>query len=308
MRWANPHSVRERFGHSIATRPAFWRHDSRGRGVEQFAPVRRTDLLTRAPERPHMSNDATSTMPSRMHADQPDEPAHDDEPHASGGTEGKLNWLRASVLGADDGIVSVAGIVLGVAGATSARGRIFTAGLAGLVAGTVSMALGEFVSVSSQRDSETALVVQEKHELQTMPVDELAELSALYEAKGLSEDTAQKVAEELTAHDALAAHLDVELNIDQSDLASPFQAAAASAFSFTLGALLPLVRDSSPSSPIADSVTFLAVLVALGTTGAISARIGGSSPRKAVIRVVLGGTLGLAFTYGVGRLFGSVIR
>src|SRR5579863_6761839 len=140
-------------------------------------------------------------------------PTHPREPHA-GGIAGRLNWLRAAVLGANDGIVSVAGIVIGVAGATTSRGPIFTAGLAGLVAGAVSMALGEYVSVSSQRDSEHAQISQEKRELATTPEAELTELTALYEAKGLSAATARTVAAELTAHGALAAHLDAELHLD----------------------------------------------------------------------------------------------
>src|ERR1017187_4252648 len=130
---------------------------------------------------------------------------HKDEPHETGGTAAKLSWLRAAVLGADDGIVSVAGIVIGVAGATSATGPIFTAGLAGLVAGAVSMALGEYVSVSSQRDSELAQLTQEKRELADTPEAELAELIALYEARGLSASTARTVATELTAQNALSA-------------------------------------------------------------------------------------------------------
>jgi vacuolar iron transporter family protein len=232
---------------------------------------------------------------------------HPAEPHASG-LAGRLNWLRAAVLGADDGIVSVAGIVVGVAGATAARGPIFTAGLAGLVAGAVSMALGEYVSVSSQRDSELAQVSQEKRELAEGPEAELAELTALYEAKGLSAATASTVARELTARNALAAHLDAELRIDPGDLASPVQAAAASALSFTSGALLPLVAILLPPAALRVPVTIVAVLVALGMAGAVGARIGGSNIRRAVLRVVIGGGLGLAFTYGVGHVFGAVIR
>ncbi len=186
---------------------------------------------------------------------------HPGEPHAGGGA-GRLNWLRAAVLGANDGIVSVAGIVVGVAGATAARTPIFTAGLAGLVAGAVSMALGEYVSVSSQRDSELAELGQEKRELAQTPEAELAELTALYEARGLSAATARTVAVELTAHGALAAHLDAELHIDPDDLASPVQAAAASALSFTSGALLPLVAILLPPAALRVPVTFVAVLIA----------------------------------------------
>jgi VIT1/CCC1 family predicted Fe2+/Mn2+ transporter len=232
--------------------------------------------------------------------------ADPDEPHTSA-SAGKLNWLRAGVLGANDGIVSVAGIVVGVAGATASRGPVFTAGLAGLVAGAVSMSLGEYVSVSSQRDSETALLSQERQELAETPGREFNELVGLYQAKGLSEPTARQVATELTAHDALAAHLDAELHIDPDDLANPVQAAAASAASFTSGALLPLVAILLPPAAWRVPVTIVVVLIALAIAGAVSARIGGSNARRAVIRVVIGGAIGLGFTYGVGHLFGTAI-
>lgn len=232
--------------------------------------------------------------------------AHDDEPHGSG-LAGRLNWLRAGVLGANDGIVSVAGIVVGVAGATSARGPIFTAGLAGLVAGAVSMSLGEYVSVSSQRDSETAQLAQEKRELEQMPDEEFAELVSIYQGKGLSAQTAQLVAAELTAHDALAAHVDAELNLDPDDLVSPLQASGASAISFTLGAVLPLLAILLPPQPWRIAVTVVAVLLALAVTGAVSARLGGANVTRAVIRVVVGGAAGLALTYAVGSLFGTAI-
>jgi VIT1/CCC1 family predicted Fe2+/Mn2+ transporter len=231
---------------------------------------------------------------------------HPREPH-TGGIAERLNRLRAAVLGANDGIVSVAGIVIGVAGATSARGPVFTAGLAGLVGGAVSMALGEYVSVSSQRDSQRAQMAQEKRELATSPEAELTELTALYEAKGLSAATARTVATELTSHGALAAHLDAELHIDPADIPSPVQAAAASAVSFTIGALLPLLAILLPPAAARVPVTFAAVLIALAVTGAVSARLGGSSIRRAVLRLVIGGALGLAFTYAVGHLFGTAI-
>ena len=227
------------------------------------------------------------------------------EPHAGGA--GRLNWLRAGVLGANDGIVSVAGIVVGVAGATSARGPIFTAGIAGLAAGAVSMALGEYVSVSSQRDSEKAVVAQEHRELATYPDRELDELAAIYRAKGLSPETARTVARELTEHDPLGAHLEAEFGIDQADLANPAQAALASAVAFTLGALLPLLAILLPPQPLRVPVTILAVLLALALAGAASARIGGSRARPAVLRVVIGGAAGLALTYSIGHLFGSAL-
>ena len=234
------------------------------------------------------------------------EQTHPAEPHSEGASA-RLNWLRAAVLGANDGIVSVAGIVLGVAGATSQRGAIFTAGLAGLVAGAVSMALGEYISVSSQRDSERALLKKERHELRHIPDTELAELTAIFEAKGLKPQTAAQVAEELTAHDAFAAHVDAELNIDPEALANPWQAAAASAASFIVGAQLPLLAVLLPPVSWRVPVTFVAVLFALGVAGALSARIGGSRVWRAVLRVVIGGAAGLAFTYGVGHLFGTAL-
>jgi vacuolar iron transporter family protein len=232
---------------------------------------------------------------------------HDAAETHTASSAGRLNWLRAGVLGANDGIVSVAGIVVGVAGATPSRGPIFTAGLAGLVAGAASMALGEYISVSSQRDSERALLTQETRELSETPDAELQELIGLYEAKGLTRSTASAVARELTEHDALRAHLDIELHIDPDDLANPVQAATASALSFTLGAVLPLLAILLPPPSWRIATTFVGVLLALGVAGAISARIGGSSPRVAVLRVVIGGAIGLGFTYGVGHLFGAAI-
>jgi VIT1/CCC1 family predicted Fe2+/Mn2+ transporter len=226
---------------------------------------------------------------------------HPGEPHF-GGFASRLNWLRAGVLGANDGIVSVAGIVTGVAGATTTRGPILTAGVAGLVAGAISMALGEYVSVSSQRDTERALLDKERHELADAPEQELAELAALYRAKGLSEQTARTVAEELTRHDAFAAHVEVELGIDPTDLTNPWHAAIASAAAFTTGALLPLVAILAPPVAWRVPVTFVAVLVALAVTGEVSARLGGTSRRAAVARVVIGGALGMLVTYGVGNL------
>jgi VIT1/CCC1 family predicted Fe2+/Mn2+ transporter len=231
-------------------------------------------------------------------------PTHPGEPH---GGPSKLNWLRAGVLGANDGIVSVAGLVVGVAGATTDRGPLFLAGTAGLVAGAVSMALGEYVSVSTQRDSEHALLAKEKQELQETPEQEFHELTAIYQAKGLQPATARQVARELTDHDVLAAHLDAELHLDPDDLAHPWQAAGASALSFTLGALLPLLAILLPPPAWRVPVTVVAVLVALGLTGALSARIGGSPAKPAVIRVLIGGAAGLAITYIIGHLFGTAI-
>ena len=242
----------------------------------------------------------------------PDDPAgglsapstHPDEPHAAG-LSSRLNWLRAGVLGANDGIVSTAGLVVGVAAATADRGVIATAGVAGLVAGAVSMALGEYVSVSTQRDTERALLAKERRELAESPDEELAELAAMYQEKGLSADTAARVAAELTAHDAFAAHVDIELGIDPDALTNPWQAAGASALSFTLGAALPLLAILLPPVSARIPVAFVAVLLALALTGTISARLGGSDRRRAVVRVVGGGALAMAVTFAIGQLLGA---
>ena len=229
---------------------------------------------------------------------------HTNEPHGAG-LACRLNWLRAGVLGANDGIVSVAAIVVGVAGATSSVAPILIAGLAGLVGGAISMALGEYVSVSSQRDSQHALIAKERYELATMPEEELAELTAIYAAKGLSDETAAKVADELTAHDALTAHLEAELGINQADIVSPWQAAGASALAFFIGALLPMLAILLPPEPARVPVTFAAVLVALAITGATGARIGGSTWLRPTLRVVIGGALALAATFIIGTLLGT---
>ncbi|MEV7692211.1 VIT family protein [Microbacterium sp. NPDC089189] len=229
---------------------------------------------------------------------------HPDEPHRQGLAQ-RLNWLRAGVLGANDGIVSVAAIVVGVAGASTALAPILTAGLAGLVGGAISMALGEYVSVSSQSDSERALIAKEKRELREMPDEELAELAGLYEAQGLTPETAHRVAVELTAHDAVAAHLSAELHIDEDDVVSAWHAAGASAAAFTLGAILPMLAILLPPAQWRVPTTFVAVLVALAVTGWVSAWIGGSSRSRAVLRVVIGGAAALAATYAVGSLLGA---
>jgi len=229
---------------------------------------------------------------------------HVGEPHGAG-VAARLNWLRAGVLGANDGIVSVAAIVVGVAGATSAVAPILTAGAAGLVGGAISMALGEYVSVSSQRDTQRALIAKEKRELREMPAEELAELTAIYQAKGLSAETAARVADELTRHDALAAHLEAELGIVEAEVVSPWQAAGASALAFFVGALLPLLAILLPPEPVRVPVTFAAVLVALALTGALSAWIGGSPWLRPTVRVVVGGAIALAATFLIGTLLGT---
>ncbi len=211
------------------------------------------------------------------------------------------------MLGANDGIVSTAGIVVGVAAATMARGPIMTAGIAGLAAGAVSMALGEYVSVSAQRDTEEALLRQECRELRADPSAELDELAALYEAKGLSAATARTVAEELTDYDPVAAHAEVELGFDPSELTSPWQAALSSALSFSVGALLPLIAILAAPIALRIPVTVAAVLLALVVTGAVSAGLGGAPKNRAVLRNFVGGGLALAITYAIGHLVGAAI-
>lgn len=229
---------------------------------------------------------------------------HPNEPHA-GGIAQRLNWLRAGILGANDGIVSVAAVVVGVAGATVDSAPILTAGVAALVGGAISMALGEYVSVSSQRDSERALIAKETRELTEMPEEELAELAGLYEAKGLRPETARQVAEELTAHDALRAHLSAELDIDPDDVVSPWHAAFASAIAFLTGGILPFLAILLPPPGLRVPVTFAAVLIALVITGVVGARIGGSSPLRATARIVIGGALALVVTFAIGSLLGT---
>ncbi|HVL22909.1 MAG TPA: VIT family protein [Thermomicrobiales bacterium] len=228
---------------------------------------------------------------------------HPREAHA-GDLGGRLNWLRAGVLGANDGIVSTAGIVVGVAGATSSLTAILTAGVAGLVAGSLSMAGGEYVSVSTQRDTEQAAVRLEQWELANLPEQEMSELTGIYQERGLSEPLARQVAQELMAKDALHAHAEAELHIDPDVLTSPWQAAGASFISFAIGGLLPLVAILFPLAGWRVAVCVAAVVVGLVVTGFLSARLGNAGPRAAVVRNVAVGLLTMAVTWAVGRLFG----
>lgn len=223
---------------------------------------------------------------------------------ASGSQQGRLNGLRAAVLGANDGIVSTAGIVIGVAGATLDPFAILTAGVAGLTAGALSMAVGEYVSVSAQRDTEKALLETERRELAEMPAEELAELAGLYEQKGLDPELALEVARQLHAHDALAAHAETELGINPDELTSPWVAAFSSAVSFTTGSVLPLLAIVLAPVAIKVPVTVAAVVAALVLTGYLSSRAGGTPAGRAVFRNVAGGLLAMAVTYGIGRLVG----
>lgn len=218
----------------------------------------------------------------------------------------KLNWLRAAVLGANDGIVSVSAVVVGVAGASNSKCFILTAGVAALVAGALSMAVGEYVSVSTQKDTEKALLEKERIELETVPEEELEELTVIYERKGLSRETAAIVARELTEHDAFAAHVDAELGIDPNDLTNPAHAAYASGLSFLSGAIIPIIAILVSPTSMHVPLTFLSVIIALIITGTLSAHAGGSHKLTAIIRVVVGGVLAMAITFVVGKLFGVV--
>ncbi len=231
------------------------------------------------------------------------EPLTHFEPH-NNKTNKKLNWLRASVLGANDGIVSTASIIVGVAGASSSPSVILTAGVAGMVAGALSMGVGEYISVSTQRDTEKALIEKERQELIDNPDKELEELAGIYESKGLSHDTAQIVARELSAKDAFAAHLDAELGIHPDHLTDPWHAAYASTASFICGAIIPIVMILIAPKSMQIPVTFLGVLIALVFTGALSAYAGEANIPKAIFRVTCGGILAMIVTFGIGSIFG----
>ncbi|MDN3021197.1 VIT family protein [Streptomyces sp. S.PB5] len=231
------------------------------------------------------------------------EPTHD-ETHGGALAE-RLNWLRAAVLGANDGIVSTAGLVVGVAGATDDRSALLTAGMAGLLAGSMSMAAGEYVSVSTQRDSEKAALAVEKRELRERPEAELEELTELLQDRGLSRDVAREAAEQLTARDALRAHARVELGIDPDRLTNPWHAAWASFLSFTVGALLPLLAIVLPPADWRLTVTVVSSLAALVLTGWSSARLGAADPVRAALRNVMGGALAMGVTYAAGTLLGA---
>jgi vacuolar iron transporter family protein len=216
-----------------------------------------------------------------------------------------LNGLRAAVLGANDGIVSTAGLVVGVAGATPHRETLLVAGVAGTLAGALSMAAGEYVSVSTQRDTERAAIARERRELSDDPEGELEELAGMYRERGLSEELSRRVARELTDHDALSAHVEVELGLNRYR-ANPWQAAFASMFSFLLGAMIPLLAMLLSPDAWRLAVTVVAVLVATGLLGAISARMGGALPLRAALRCVLGGSFAMLVTYTVGSLIGGL--
>jgi len=218
----------------------------------------------------------------------------------------RSNWLRAAVLGANDGIVSTASLVLGVAASGASGSAIVIAGIAGLVAGALSMAAGEYVSVSSQRDSEQADLRLEERELRDDPSGELRELAAIYEERGLPATMARDVAEALSRRGALAAHARDELGLDGQRLARPLQAAWASAVSFATGAALPLLAVAATPAALRVGATAGVTLAALGLLGAVGARLGGAPGRPATVRVVAWGALAMLVTAGIGALVGTV--
>ena len=219
----------------------------------------------------------------------------------------RIGWLRAAVLGANDGTISVASLVIGVAAAGASQGSVLLTGVAGLVAGAMSMAAGEYVSVQSQADTETADIEREKRELEVDPVHELEELTSIYESRGLDKALARSVAEALMTKDALGAHIRDELGITETLRARPIQAAFASAISFIAGAVIPILAVLlAPSGRVAEvsSLTALVTLVVLGGTAAYA---GGAPVLKGALRVAFWGVLAMGLTAGVGRFFGAVV-
>lgn len=219
----------------------------------------------------------------------------------------KLNWLRAGILGANDGIMSTSGILMGVAGATTDSATIFFTGVAAVVAGSISMAGGEYTSVSAQRDSEIAALDTERKELAEQPELELRELTWFYEQKGLDYDLAHMVAKQLTEKDALRAHAEAELGIELGEHANPMSAAFSSFVAFAAGGILPLVAVTGPWVSYRIPATIVAVLISLVITGFVGARIGGAKPTRPILRNVLISLATMAITYGIGTLVGHAV-
>lgn len=229
-------------------------------------------------------------------------PALDTSPGAT--LSSRLNWLRAGVLGANDGIVSTAGIVMGVAGATASDTALLIAGLAGMVAGALSMATGEYVSVSTQRDTERATTARIRKKLSRDPQGEKASLAKAFAAEGLSSDLSRQVAEELSSKDPVNAHARFTMNYDPEELTNPWHAAWASMLSFTVGALIPLIAMVASPQAWRVPATVIAVMAALALTGSVSAGLGGAGRGRAVGRVMAGGLLAMLGTYAIGALVG----
>lgn len=232
---------------------------------------------------------------------------HANEPHLVS-NNARLNSLRAGVLGANDGIVSVAALLLGVVGSGASPSAIATAGLAAAVSGAASMALGEYVSVSAQRDSERMLIAKETRELKELPAQEHEELVSMLSSYGMSAQTADTAAREIAAEERLLeAHLRLEMGIDGEDLTNPWHAALWSAVSFLAGAALPLLAVLVAPESAAGATVAIVTLIALAVTGFVSARLAGTNAARSVVRLVAGGALGLAITFGIGVAFGGVI-
>ncbi|PZU44675.1 MAG: hypothetical protein DI568_15100 [Sphingomonas sp.] len=225
------------------------------------------------------------------------------EPHAVE----RIGWLRAAVLGANDGILSTAGLVIGVAGAGTARGDILLAGIAGMAAGALSMAAGEYVSVSSQKDAEQADLNREARELAAQPEQELAELVSIYMSRGMNKETARQAAQQTTARDALAAHARAELGITSATIARPLQAAFASALTFSAGAALPLFTVRFAPEPLIAAAIAISTLLALALLGWLGAWAGKAPAPRAVLRVSFWGAIAMAVTYGIGKLAGTAV-
>lgn len=216
-------------------------------------------------------------------------------------------WLRAGVLGANDGLISTASLMVGVAASGASRSAILVAGVAGLTAGALSMAAGEYVSVSSQLDTERADLDRERAELASAPDAEKAELARIYRDRGLSRDLAQQVADELSKLDTLAVHARDELGIDIHRLANPAQAATVSALSFLVGAILPILVVLVSSASLRVPMVMAVTLIGLAVLGSVGARLGGAPQGKAALRVLIGGALALVISVAIGRLTGSVL-
>jgi len=226
---------------------------------------------------------------------------HPEETHKSH----RSAWLRAAVLGVNDGVVSTSSLMLGVATASTSRVAVLTAGIAGLAAGALSMAVGEYVSVSSQRDSEQADIAIEARSLEANPAEELEELALIYQERGLTPELARQVAQQLHNHDAVSAHARDELGIDRQALANPLQAGLASATSFSIGALVPIVAALAVTGATSSWAIVLASLVTLAISGAVGAVIGGGHKVRAAARVLVGGGLAMAITALIGHLVGA---
>ena len=227
--------------------------------------------------------------------------------HDEGHLSHRIGLLRAMVLGANDGIISTACLILGVAAADATRSTIITAGVAGLVAGAASMAIGEYVSVSSQRDAEQADIAKETWELEHTPEHELDELTAIYKGKGLTQELARAVAVQLTKEDALKVHMAEELGITHLTLARPVQASVSSAGSFSVGAAIPLIAVGLASSSQRIATTIVVAVFALVALGISSAKAGGAHPLRPTFRVVFGGLVAMAFTMAVGHFVGTAV-